>query len=235
MNKEELNKIMLDNPFTPLTDAIYQVLYNDIVRLYKSPGSKLNLSKIADELGVSRTPVRSALDKLVEDRLVNKVDNSKVFVVAHMTKEESNELYESRIAIEGYAAYLAVTNITSEQLKKLERLTERYTEICNSKKIDPIEYAECDHEFHSTIIEASANKYIQRMYKIIEGRLSHYRHCLIPEVGSEKLQPILNRAARRHQAIYNAFKFGFAENAKSAMEEDIGGMKDALRVWLEVK
>ena len=59
--------MMKENPFLHLEDIIYQALRMEIIGLRIAPGSKLNESKIAEDLGVSRTPVRNALARLVEE------------------------------------------------------------------------------------------------------------------------------------------------------------------------
>lgn len=228
MNKSELDKRIADNPFAALSDAIYNGLYEDIIFLRITPGMKLNESKIADELGVSRTPVKRALARLAHDKLLLKKGGS-ISVVSPMAKQESRQLYEARIAIEGYAAFLAASRISPEQLEELDGLARRYAEI--GKNLDPATYAECDHRFHAVIIAASGNAYIVGIYGSIESRLLHYRHCLLHEIGLERLQPILHAASRHHLAVFNALKLGFADIARSEMERDIGGMNDVFSEW----
>lgn len=87
MNKHELDEMLAENPFLVLSDVIYQSLYNDIIQLKMPPDSRLNESKIAEELGISRSPVKSALSKLEKDGLVYK-KSGKILAVSWMTKED---------------------------------------------------------------------------------------------------------------------------------------------------
>lgn len=228
MNKKDLDQILADNPFASLSEVIYKALYESIIFLRIAPGSKLNESKIADELGISRTPVKKALGRLADDKLLMKKGGS-ISVVSTMAKEESRRLYEARIAVEGYAAFLAASRISQSQLAELERLAAQYAEI--GLRLDPATYAECDHRFHAVIIAASGNDYISRMYQGLESRLLHYRHCLLHEIGPARLQPILAQAARHHQTVLNALKLGFADIAKAEIERDIGGMNNVFSEW----
>ncbi|MBK5262718.1 MAG: GntR family transcriptional regulator [Peptostreptococcaceae bacterium] len=207
-------------------------MYRDIIQLRIFPGTRLIESKIADELGISRTPVNYALRKLSEINLVNK-GTGKVLVVNCMSAEECNRVYEARIALEGYAAFLAVTNISSEQLVKLNNLATQYTNICNSDNLDTNAHAKCDQEFHETIIVATRNKYIMQMYDKLESALLHYRYSLMFVHENKNMKPLLINASKRHQALCNAFNLGFVDVAKNVIEQDIGGMKDAFRLWNE--
>jgi Transcriptional regulators len=228
MDKSELDRRIAENPFAALSDVIYHALYEDIIFLRITPGMKLNESRIADELGVSRTPVKNALARLAHDRLLLKKGGS-ISVVSPMAKQESRQLYEARIAIEGYAAFLAASRVTADQLEELGQLAEEYAEI--GKHLDPATYAECDHRFHAIVIAAGGNDYIARIYESIESRLLHYRHCLLHEIGPQRLQPILSSASRHHLAVYNALRLGFADIARAEMERDIGGMNDVFSEW----
>ena len=125
LTREKLSEEMSRNPFLVLGDFIFDSLYRDIITLRIPPGSKLNESRIASELGVSRTPVKHAVTQLISMGLVRKKDE-KLSVVSPMGKDESRSLYEARIAIEGYAAYLAASRISVEQLNMLEALVGEY-------------------------------------------------------------------------------------------------------------
>lgn len=228
MNKDELQELVGQNPFLVLSETIYQGLYADIIHLRLPPGTRLNESKLAEELGVSRTPVKKALARLAADSLLLKKGGT-ISVVSPMAKAESRRLYEARIAVEGYAAFLAAGRIRPEALERLEELTAQYQEIGRSLKAET--YAECDHQFHAVIIAAAGNAYIERMYESIESRLRHYRHCLLYAIGRERLQPILSQAARHHQVIFNALRLGFADQARLEIERDIGGMNDVFSEW----
>jgi len=222
---EQLKKA---HPFLPLGELVYMFLYNEIIYLRILPNTKLGESKIADELKISRTPVNYALNRLIDEQLIEKKEG-KTTVVSTMGKKESKMLYEARIAIEGYAAFLAVSRITGKQLAALEELVKQYLEI--GKDINPETYADCDHQFHGIIIEAAGNTYISKMYASIESRLKHYRYCLLSQIGKDRLQPIIYQASKHHRAVYNALRLGFADIARMEMGRDIEGMTDVFYEW----
>ncbi|MBO0412897.1 GntR family transcriptional regulator [Enterococcus hulanensis] len=227
INVEKFEEIQMDHPFFSITDLIYEFLREEIIHLHLPPRQKLNESRIANELNTSRTPVRKALDRLLDEFLVEK--NGKLYTVASMSKAESVKLCEARIAIEGHAVFLATSNISQSQVKRLEELTIEYENV--DLEDGSWQYAECDHAFHNLLIEAAENLHISRMYETMELRLRHYRHCLIREIGKEQLQPIIDKSARNHRSILNAIKLGFADQAKMLIEKDIKGMYEVFFEW----
>lgn len=227
-NYSTFEQFKKENPFLSLGELVYMFLYNEIIYLRIRPNTKLSESKLAEELKISRTPVNYALNRLTEDHLIEKKEG-KSTVVSTMGKQESKMLYEARIAVEGYAAFLAAGRITGKQLAKMEELVKQYAQI--GKDINPDTYADCDHQFHEIIIEAACNTYISKMYASIESRLKHYRYCLLSQIGKDRLQPILYHAAKHHRAVYNALRLGFADVASKEVERDIEGMTDIFYEW----
>ena len=70
-----------------------------------------------------------------------------------------------------------------------------------------------------------------QMYDKLESGLLHYRYSLMSVHENKNMKPLLINAAKRHQALCNAFNLGFADIARNVIEQDIGGMKDAFRLW----
>ena len=75
MDRQELIQYIKDHPFAVLSDLVYQYIVDAIVDVRFVPGSKINTKQISEELGISRTPVRTALERLVDEKLVEQVNN----------------------------------------------------------------------------------------------------------------------------------------------------------------
>lgn len=228
LTKAELEQQMQRRPFAALGDLIYERLYEDIIMLRLMPSTRLNESKIAAELGLSRSPVKDAVSRLIAQGLVKKEDGKLPFV-SPVDKEECRRLYEARVGIEGYAAFLASKRITSEELHSLAKLVAEYAEI--GEQIDIQRYAECDHKFHAIVIQAAHNPHIIEMYDCIERRILRYRRCLHHKLAIDSLQSILSSASRYHKAVYQALRMGLSEVARSEIIQDIGGMLDVFSEW----
>jgi DNA-binding GntR family transcriptional regulator len=93
-------------------------------------GSRLSEEALAGEIGVSRTPVREALNQLGAEGLLNLVPNHGAFV-QKLGRRDVRELYQLRVMLEGYTANEATTRVTPEQLEQLQHLCDRMHEMCH--------------------------------------------------------------------------------------------------------
>ena len=67
MNRRQFEKIRSENPFMPLNDIVHELVLQEIISFSLMPGSRISESSIAQELGISRSPVKAALEKLAEN------------------------------------------------------------------------------------------------------------------------------------------------------------------------
>ncbi len=141
------------NPFLRLGEWVYQRLHGEITALNLLPGTKLNESKLAAELNISRSPIKYAIERLTEERLV--VKQGKAAVVSVVDKIECAGLCEARLGIECHAAFLATKRISKGELKRLGTLARGYTHIANGPNVASC--VDCDQEFHGIIIAACRN------------------------------------------------------------------------------
>ena len=103
-----------------LSSQIYQALKEMISNYRFSPGSRLNVEKLSEEFGVSRTPIWEAIRRLQQEGLVKKIPNRGVFM-AEMTLPMALQLYQVREVLEGLAGNLAANNIDAKMLRKMEK------------------------------------------------------------------------------------------------------------------
>jgi DNA-binding GntR family transcriptional regulator len=129
------------------------------------PGERLVQSELAEQFGVSRTPIREALHKLASDGLVT-LSPHKGASVADFSLSELEDIYSIRIAMEGYGAYLATQNITDEDLAQLEAL------LCQMKEAfqmgDRWRLLEVNRQFYM-VLYAIAER--PRLYELIMRHL----------------------------------------------------------------
>lgn len=112
------------------------------------PGQRLVQSELAEQLGVSRTPIREALHRLESDGLV-KLSPHKGASVADLSTAELKDIYSIRIAIEGYGAYLAAKHVTGRNLVQLEKLLRRMREVFEQG--DRWHLLEINREFYAVL------------------------------------------------------------------------------------
>jgi DNA-binding GntR family transcriptional regulator len=129
------------------------------------PGERLVQTELADQLGVSRTPVREALHQLAVEGLVT-ISPYKGASVAALSLEELQEIYTVRIALESYAARLVVRNITDSEIKVLKQLLHQMIKV--HAKEEREELLEINRQFYLKFFEATRQ---QRLYDMIVNHL----------------------------------------------------------------
>jgi len=150
----------LQQRFASKAQVVYMVLYDRIRKGILRPGERLLEQELANELGVSKTPVREALHKLSEQGLVT-LEPYKGAYVAQFSVEDLLEIMEIRAVLEGLAARLAAKTITEEALEELNALIERFEAV--SKKGTPQDWIEANAQFHSAIAAACGNKILKEL------------------------------------------------------------------------
>lgn len=197
-----------------LAPQVYQQLRRAILRGKLEPGTRLVETRIGEQLGVSRTPVREAISRLVAQGFV-KETTSGARVVADM-EVELQQIFALRQVLEGFAARLAAENATDEELEEIERLS-----IASARAVDEASIAEraaLNSVFHASIARASHN---DRLIKII-GEFYEY-------VITEEMLPFFGREGThnhivQHDAIVGAIKARDGQGAETAMRAHLSAV-----------
>jgi len=145
-----------------LTSIIFDRIREEILNNKYNVGEKIVEAKLAEELGVSRTPVREALKQLELDGLVENIPNRGV-VVKGITTQDIADIYTIRMEIEGIAAKWCVERMDDEHidtLKEIFELMEFYT-----FKKDVERCFELNTKFHETIYMATKSRYLEHVLK----------------------------------------------------------------------
>lgn len=149
-----------------MSASVYDELRLDIVSGRRAPGSALVETALADEYGVSRTPVREALLQLRQDGLVER--NGRGLIVRGQSPEEILEIYQVRVPLEELAARLAASWRTDLDLV---RLTRAHQEMVDLTDPDPTEQSTTNRAFHRQIWLASHNRTLIDMLERINDQL----------------------------------------------------------------
>ena len=195
-----------------LSDSVYSKLKEMIYSGYLQPNETLNLRDLADKFNTSLTPVNSALARLAEEGLVIKQLN-KSSTVAMMSLEEFKGYSLTGALLEGMAAYLAASRITSKEIAKMEALIERMktTKIPEAAE----ELKEINREFHGSYIRLCTNNDIIALIKENSWRLYRYYFLVLTFTGA------LPDFIKQHQTIVDSFKNGDPVAVREAVENHI--------------
>jgi len=183
------------------------------------PGARLDERALADNLGVSRTPLREAIGKLVEDGLVEHRAYRGNFVRT-LTIKQVNDLYVVREALEGLAVRLAVPKLSEDHVLTIRRILDATFDALD--RGDMAGYSIADQSFHDTLARLSENK------PLIEalGRLR--RQIQLVRTLANRDPNVVKRTAFERPQILAALELRDAERAAQLMEEHIDGVRRAV-------
>ena len=172
MAKNELDLQMEDYQYLPLRDVVFRTLRQAILRGELKPGERLMEIRLANQLGVSRTPIREAIRMLELDGLVIMVPR-KGAQVAQITEKDLNDVLEVRLGLEELAVKLACQRITESELQKLYQASRSFEQMLETTETDDLQkLAQADVAFHDVIYQATNNERLIQYLKDVKSRRS---------------------------------------------------------------
>ena len=212
MSKFNLNAID-SYSYEPLRKQVYKVLREAILKGELMIGEKITEMEIADELSVSRTPVREAFRMLEQEELINIIPQQGVFVAGIETKKEIDDIFQLRTELEGLAAYLAAQNIDQKQKELLKEYTDELEECIEHN--DQRGCIRVDIAFHRIIKEASNNKWLEKFLDTLFEQATRFRRSSFSREG--RMQEFL----AEHKELAEAIANGDADRARECAEDHI--------------
>mgnify|MGYP002733969358 FL=1 len=131
---DNLTKLNLDE-YKPLRDVVFESLREAILEGKLSPGQRLMEVQLAEQLGVSRTPVREAIRKLELEGLVVMLPRKGAYV-ADISLKDLVDVLEIRASLEGLSASLAAERMHEDDIKKLEKIVQDFKEHASSGDVE---------------------------------------------------------------------------------------------------
>ena len=192
------------NEYLPLRDVVFNTLRQAILRGELKPGERLMELKLANKLGVSRTPIREAIRKLELEGLVIMCPR-KGAEVAEITEDALRDVLEVRGALEELAMALACERIEKPDIIKLKRAAENFSAVLTNDDITKI--AEADVAFHDIIYMATKNKRLIQLLNNIREQMYRYR------VEHLKRKECYAQLVREHKEMIVAIEEGNKELA----------------------
>lgn len=211
----------------PLRDEVVGILRNAIVTQVLKPGERLMQVQLADEIGVSRTPLREAIRILELEGLVIVVPHKGAYV-ADVSMKDINEVYEVRFALEMLAVSLAAERITDKELDALERQLLSECKVEGSRDCELNNTAYIDGTFHDIIYQAAHNQCLVRFANILQEQLQQLRatSLILPDrdkAALEEHKQIAEALAEHNGKLASRLTREHIKNAKRAI---IIGMKE---------
>lgn len=192
---------MQKDAYTLILEAIDDGVYR--------PGDRLVESELADRFGVSRTPVREALQRLETQSMLARDGRS--LIVASLDHNQLAELYVVRAELEGLAARLAAKHATTEEVRVLHDMIEDDRAFLN----DPDAMSRANRRFHKQIHLASHNRYLVQQLDLVHRSMALLATTSLAATGRSE------QALVEHEAIVRAIAAGDGDAAASALRSHI--------------
>jgi len=221
--RKRLIPVKLDG-YKPLREIVYETLRDAIINQILKPGERLMEIQLADEMGVSRTPVREAIRKLELEGLIVMVPRRGAYV-AGISMKDIHEVFEVRGALEALAAKLAAERITNEELEEMERRLVQEAEETVANNLRSI--VEIDTSFHELLYKAARNSRLIQFINNLQEQLHRFRSASLARPGRSKT------ALEEHKKIVEALAERNAKLAEKLAIEHIGNAEHAMLLSLE--
>ncbi len=202
-----------------LGQDVFEYLKKAIIDQTITPGSRLVESKIADMLGISRTPLREALHKLEREDWIEKT-GSGGFQVVTLTNNDIEQTFGIRSVLEAYAARLAAVNHQGKDLIPLEKKMKEFQACLETKDNDKLQ--KINTQFHDILYALSKSPKLIKMINQLRAQISRFRQIIL------KHDEFAHKSNEDHINMLEAIKKRDGEKVEQLVREHIIKGKNAV-------
>ncbi|MGI6678136.1 MAG: GntR family transcriptional regulator [Dehalobacterium sp.] len=170
--------------YKPLRDIVFETIREAIISGYFRPGERLMEVQLAEEMGVSRTPVREAIRKLELEGFLEIVPRKGAYV-AGISLKDISDVFEIRASMESLAAGLAAQRITEDELNSLKEMLASFEASADHSDLKDIVHT--DSDFHDIIYKASRNERLIPIINNLREQIQRYRATSLASPGRIKI------------------------------------------------
>lgn len=190
-----------------LRGQAYTAIKEAILSLHFKPGTPLIEDELAEQLGISKTPVRDALIELERDGLVVRIPYKGTYV-SEISERDAQEIFELRAVLEGLAGRLAVASLTSGALDEAEAILDACEAALEAGRLG--EASGLGEQFHRLVLGHAANQRLQTFLEMLDEQTRRLRQISNRGVGR------LEKSAAEHRQIMAALREGDPEKVDLA-------------------
>lgn len=218
MQESRLLPVNLDS-YKPLRELVLEAIREAIINGNLKPRERLMEIQLAEELGVSRTPIREALRKLELEGFIVMVPRKGAYV-ADISIKDIADVFEIRTALEGLAAGLAAERITEEELENMERCLVEKGEAIALGDIEKL--VETDTKFHEAIYKASRN---ERLWTILNNLREQFQRL---RTTSLSVPGRMQQSLKEHREIVEAIQSRDVQLARQMAQDHIDNAENII-------
>ncbi|MDN5343968.1 MAG: hypothetical protein PWQ18_79 [Clostridia bacterium] len=205
--------------YKPLREIVFEALREAIISGHLKAGERLMEVQLAEEMGVSRTPVREAIRKLELEGFVVMIPRKGAYVADLSTKDIA-DVFEIRSALEALAAGLACERITEEELDELERLLIKVAECAETNDLATL--VGVDTQFHDILYRASRNDRLAQIINNLREQIQRFRTISMGTPGR------MWETLKEHKQLVEAITARDVELAQRLAQEHIENAENRL-------
>ncbi|MBP1993704.1 GntR family transcriptional regulator [Paenibacillus eucommiae] len=198
---------------TDIKERVYLQLKQMIMRREFTPNERIDAVEIAEKLGISRTPVRDALNMLDGEGFITTVPRQGIYVKG-VYKQDLIELFQYREMVELFALEAGFDHLR-ERVEEAAGIVDDFEKLITSEQYEGTQVMESDIQLHKLIVESTQNRRIIESYEKVNGHVQMARAYYLQD-----LQRIHN-AHMEHKELLQALKEGDKEKAKRRLKEHL--------------
>ena len=200
----------------PLREIVYEELKRQILVGEIAPGTRMMEVELAEDMGVSRTPVREAIRKLEKEGLVT-IEPRRGAYASDISIKDMVDVLEVRQMLEGMAASMAVQKVTEEEKLDFVEANSAYKNAVKKGNIEEI--IRYDELFHQLIVSYSGNKTLNQLLSQVQELALRFRYIYYDDFSRYENMPV------EHEEIEEAIISGDTQKAKVVAEEHVERLK----------
>lgn len=201
----------------PLREIVYEELKRQIMIGEIPPGTRMMEVELAEDMGVSRTPIREAIRKLEKEGLVS-IEPRRGAYASDISIKDMVDVLEVREFLEGMAAGLAAKKINDEEIETLKKATATYKKAVENGNTEEI--IKEDELFHKLIVDCSGNKTLIQMINQVQELALRFRYIYYEDFSRYRNMPY------EHQEILDAILSGDSEKARGIADAHVLRLKE---------
>jgi DNA-binding GntR family transcriptional regulator len=212
-----------------VSEAAYEILREKIISREFAAGQRLDLDTIAEQLGISRTPIREALARLEMEGLVAILPRSGTYVT-NPNPCEIAESFDVRRVLEVYAVELAISRMSDKDLENLSAIIQELGDLAAAEDRDAIYpwYLTLDHELHRQLVNLAGNERLRQAHE------RENLHAQMARIRYRRSERELDVAQEEHERILAALRARDVQTARAEMDAHLQRAKRSLLVDMEI-
>jgi len=205
-----------------LSEKAYQLIKEKIITLELPPAEVINEQALMEELGLGRTPIREALQRLAYEGLVNIIPRRGMFV-ADISITDLQKIFEVRMLLEGFCARLAARRMTAGQMAEMEAILQDLEQVPDG---DARALMVIDERFHELLYQATDNEFLADILSRLYAPSLRLWHLVLHRLGD------VREAMEQHREVAKALKARDEARAEVLIAQHVAEFQQRIKAVL---